>query len=165
MKKLTRTLLLALALVLSLAAVGCSAQSEAPAEVNVPVQDIADDLLSMEDQFGSMMDFGEETVTEMCGLDYSMLSEYSINDAMMNVKSHILYIVKLNNLEDMDAVKAAFQKRLELMQETFATYLPDQYEIAMNGQIVDNGKYVMLVVSEDSQKVVDRFNELLTPEA
>ena len=126
MKNCKKLLLLVLALCLALAAVGCAPAEEAAPEVNVPVQDIADELLAMEDQFASMMDFGEEVVSEMCGLDYSLLEEASLNDAMMNVHARVLYIAK---------VKA--------------------------GQIVSNGKYVMLVVSTDSQAVVDRFNEIL----
>lgn len=164
MKQLNKALLIALALVLALAAAGCASKPAQAPEVNVPVSDIAEDLLSLEDQFSSMGDFGQDAIAEMTGLDFSLLSEYSFNDALMNVKSHILYVAKLNDVKDMDAVKAAFQKRLEMMQEVFATYLPDQYEIAMNGKIVDNGKYVLLVVSEDSQAVVDRFNELLKAE-
>ncbi len=164
MKQLNKALLIALALVLALAAAGCASKPAQAPEVNVPVSDIAEDLLSLEDQFSSMGDFGQDAIAEMTGLDFSLLSEYSLNDALMNVKSHILYVAKLNDVKDMDAVKAAFQKRLEMMQEVFATYLPDQYEIAMNGKIVDNGKYVLLVVSEDSQAVVDRFNELLKAE-
>lgn len=108
-----------------------------------------------------MMDFGEEVVSEMCGLDYSLLEEASLNDAMMNVHARVLYIAKVKDIADVDTVKEAFQKRLDLLQQTFETYLPDQYELAKAGQIVSNGKYVMLVVSTDSQAVVDRFNEIL----
>lgn len=161
MKNCKKLLLLVLTLCLALAAVGCAPAEETAPEVNVPVQDIADELLAMEDQFPSMMDFGEEAVSEMCGLDYSLLEDYSINDAMMNVHARALYIAKVKDIADMDAVKAAFQKRLDLLQQTFETYLPDQYELAKAGQIVSNGKYVMLVVSTDSQAVVDRFNEIL----
>ncbi|MGI5883698.1 MAG: DUF4358 domain-containing protein [Candidatus Spyradocola sp.] len=166
MKNLNKILLLVLALCLAFAAVGCTpAAEEAAPEVNVPVQDIADELLAMDDQFPSMMDFGEETVTELCGLDYSMLEDYSINDAMMNVHARALYIAKVKDMADMDAVKEAFQKRLDLLQQSFETYLPDQYELAKAGQIVNNGRYVMLVVSTDSQAVVDRFNEILSEAA
>lgn len=108
------------------------------------MQDIADELLAMEDQFASMMDFGEEAVSEMCGLDYSLLEEASLNDAMMNVHARVLYIAKVKDIADVDTVKEAFQKRLDLLQQTFETYLPDQYELAKAGQIVSNGKYVML---------------------
>ena len=55
MKNCKKLLLLVLALCLALAAVGCAPAEEAAPEVNVPVQDIADELLAMEDQFASMM--------------------------------------------------------------------------------------------------------------
>ena len=82
-------------------------------------------------------------------------------DAMMNVKSHTLYIAKVKDAADMDAVKTAFQTRKEQMEQSFERYLEDQYEIAKAGQIVTSGNWVMLVICEDSPKVVDRFNELM----
>lgn len=180
MKKLTRLFFAALALVLALTLFGCAAAPAEPSptaeptpeptptpvpEVNVPVQDIADQLLAMEDMFPSAMGFmGEEMITESCGLDFSLLSEYSLNDPMMNVHAHMLYVAKVKDEADVPAVEEAFGKRLELMQDIFSTYLPAQYDLAMAGQVVSNGKYVLMVVSNDSQAVVDEFNRLLTAE-
>ena len=180
MKKLTRLFFAALALVLALTLFGCAAAPDEPSptaeptpvptptpvpEVNVPVQDIADQLLAMEDMFPSAMGFmGEEMITESCGLDFSLLSEYSLNDPMMNVHAHMLYVAKVKDEADVPAVEEAFGKRLELMQDIFSTYLPAQYDLAMAGQVVSNGKYVLMVVSNDSQAVVDEFNRLLTAE-
>ena len=180
MKKLTRLFFAALALVLALTLFGCAAAPAEPSptaeptpvptptpvpEVNVPVQDIADQLLAMEDMFPSAMGFmGEEMITESCGLDFSLLSEYSLNDPMMNVHAHMLYVAKVKDEADVPAVEEAFGKRLTLMQDIFSTYLPAQYDLAMAGQVVSNGKYVLMVVSNDSQAVVDEFNRLLTAE-
>ena len=176
MKKLTRLFFAALALVLALSLFGCAAAPAEPSatpeptptpvpEVNVPVQDIADKLLAMEDMFPSAMGFmGEEMITESCGLDFSLLSEYSLNDPMMNVHAHMLYVAKVKDEADVPAVEEAFGKRLTLMQDIFSTYLPAQYDLAMAGQVVSNGKYVLMVVSNDSQAVVDEFNRLLTAE-
>ena len=180
MKKLTRLFFAALALVLALSLFGCAAAPAEPSptveptpqptptpvpEVNVPVQDIADQLLAMEDMFPSAMGFmGEEMITESCGLDFSLLSEYSLNDPMMNVHAHMLYVAKVKDEADVPAVEEAFGKRLTLMQDIFSTYLPAQYDLAMAGQVVSNGKYVLMVVSNDSQAVVDEFNRLLTAE-
>ena len=180
MKKLTRLFFAALALVLALSLFGCAAAPAEPSptveptpeptptpvpEVNVPVQDIADQLLAMEGMFPPAMGFmGEEMITESCGLDFSLLSEYSLNDPMMNVHAHMLYIAKVKDEADVPAVEEAFSKRLELMQDIFSTYLPAQYDLAMAGQVVSNGKYVLMVVSNDSQAVVDEFNRLLTAE-
>lgn len=180
MKKLTRLFFAALALVLALSLFGCAAAPAEPSptveptpeptptpvpEVNVPVQDIADQLLAMEGMFPPAMGFmGEEMITESCGLDFSLLSEYSLNDPMMNVHAHMLYVAKVKDEADVPAVEEAFSKRLELMQDIFSTYLPAQYDLAMAGQVVSNGKYVLMVVSNDSQAVVDEFNRLLTAE-
>ena len=178
MKKLTRLFFAALALVLALSLFGCAAAPAEPSatpeptveptpvpEVNVPVQDIADALLAMPDMFPSAMGFmGEEMITESCGLDFSLLSEYSLNDPMMNVHAHMLYVAKVKDEADVPAVEEAFGKRLTLMQDIFSTYLPAQYDLAMAGQVVSNGKYVLMVVSNDAQAVVDEFNRLLTAE-
>lgn len=180
MKKLTRLFFAALALVLALSLFGCAAAPAEPSptaeptpeptptpvpEVNVPVQDIADDLLAMEDMFPPAMGFmGEEMITESCGLDFSLLSEYALYDPMMNVHAHMLYVAKVKDEADLPAVKEAFSKRLELMQDIFSTYLPAQFDLAMAGQVATNGKYVLMVVSNDSQAVVDEFNRLLTAE-
>ena len=180
MKKLTRLFFAALALVLALTLFGCAAAPAEPSptaeptpeptptpvpEVNVPVQDIADQLLAMEGMFPPAMDFmGEEMITESCGLDFSLLDEYSLNDPMMNVHAHMLDVAKVKDEADVPAVEEAFSKRLELMQDIFSTYLPAQYDLAMAGQVVSNGKYVLMVVSNDSQAVVDEFNRLLTAE-
>ena len=180
MKKLTRLFFAALALVLALTLFGCAAAPAEPSptaeptpvptptpvpEVHVPVQDIADQLLAMEDLFPPAMGFmGEEMITESCGLDFSLLSEYSLNDPMMNVHAHMLYVAKVKDEADVPAVEEAFGKRLTLMQDIFSTYLPAQYDLAMAGQVVSNGKYVLMVVSNDSQAVVDEFNRLLTAE-
>lgn len=180
MNKLTRIGFATLALVLALSLFGCAAAPAEPSataaptaaptptpapEVNVPVQDIADALLGMEEMFPPSMGFmGEEMLTEMCGLDFSMLSDYSLNDPMMNVHAHMLYLAKVNDEDDVPAVEEAFTKRLELMQENFSMYLPDQYELTLAGQVVSNGKYVMMVVCNDPQAAVDEFNNLLAAE-
>lgn len=169
MKKFTRILLVVLSLMLALSAVGCAAKaphntdkSEAAPEVNVPVQEIADAILATPDLFPMLGFMGEEILTEMFGIDFALLEEYSLNDPMMNVHAHMLYIAKVKDIADMAAVKEDFQTRLEAMQASFEMYLPDQYDLAMNGQIVDNGKYVMLVVSTDAEGVIAKFNEMLT---
>ncbi len=176
MKKFNKMLLIVLALMMALTAVGCAphknntpAATEAPVatptpvpEVNVPVQDIADAILAMPEKFGALGFQGEELLTESIGLDFSMLEEYSLNDAMMMVHAHVLYVAKVKDEANMPAVHAAFQKRMELMQASFEMYLPEQYDLAMNGKIVENGKYILLVIAPEAEEVVDKFNEMLT---
>ena len=175
--KNAKMLMIALAAVLALSLVGCSSAPAASAspevsasaeatpvptpEITMTAQEIADDLMNIDDLFSSMDHSEQDLFAEMCGLDLSLLEDYSLNDAMMNVKSHTLYIAKVKDTADMDAVKTAFQTRKEQMEQSFERYLEDQYEIAKAGQIVTSSNWVMLVICEDSPKVVDRFNELM----
>lgn len=161
MKKLTRILLVVLSLMLALSAVGCSAGKEAAPEVNVPVQEIADEILAMPEVFPALGFMGEELLSDMFGIDFSLLEEYSLNDPMMNVHAHILYIAKVKDAADVETVKAAFENRLTAMQSAFEMYLPDQYDLALAGKIVDNGRYVMLVIAPDTDAVVEIFNNKL----
>ena len=175
--KNAKMLMIALAAVLALSLFGCSSAPAASAspevsasaeatpvptpEITMTAQEIANDLMNIDDLFSSMDHSEQDLFAEMCGLDLSLLEDYSLNDAMMNVKSHTLYIAKVKDAADMDAVKTAFQTRKEQMEQSFERYLEDQYEIAKAGQIVTSVNWVMLVICEDSPKVVDRFNELM----
>ena len=111
--KNAKMLMIALAAVLALSLVGCSSTPAASAspevsasaeatpvptpEITMTAQEIADDLMNIDDLFSSM-DHGEQDLfAEMCGLDLSLLEDYSLNDAMMNVKSHTLYIAKVKD--------------------------------------------------------------------
>ncbi len=42
--------------------------------------------------------------------------------------------------------------------QNFENYLPGPLEVAKNGQIVTNGDYVMLIMSSDNVKAIERFN-------
>ena len=163
MKKFVKIMLVVLSLMMALNAVGCAAKApEAAPEVNVPVEDIANAIMSTPDLFPALGFMGEEILTDMFGIDFSKLEEYSLNDPMMNVHAHILYIAKVKDAADMASVKTAFESRLTAMQSAFEMYLPDQYDLAMAGEIVENGKYVMLVISTDNETVINTFNDMLT---
>ena len=175
--KNAKMLTIALAAVLALSLVGCSSvpaasaspEVSAPAEatpaptpeITMTAQEIADELMQDEDLFSAMDHSAQDVFAEMCELDLSLLEDYSLNDALMNVKAHTLYVAKVKDAADMDAVKTAFQTRKEQMEQSFERYLEDQYEIAQAGQIVTSGNWILLVICEDSQKVVDHFNELM----
>ena len=158
-------LMIVLALMMALTTIACGAKTDAPAaapEVNVPVADLATEIMNLPDMFPALTFMGEEILTDMFGVDFTLLEEHSLNDPMMNVHAHILYIAKVKDAANMEAVKASFQTRLEAMQASFEMYLPDQYDLAMEGKIVENGKYVMLVISQDNDAVINKFNEMLT---
>ena len=152
-------LMIVLALMMALTTIACGAKTDAPAaapEVNVPVEDIANEIMQIPDMFPMLGFMGEDILTEMFGVDFSLLEEYSLNDPMMNVHAHIVYVAKVKDVANMEAVKASFQTRLEAMQGMFEMYLPDQYDIACNAKLetLEDGT-ILMVMSPDQDQIFD----------
>ena len=54
-----------------------------------------------------------------------------------------------------DAVKQALEAHKEEIVNNFAEYLPDQYDKAQAGQIIQKGNYLFLVIAGDGEKGYD----------
>ena len=174
MKKITAVLTIALALLLALT--GCAnnaatttttaaetttttTTTTTAAAKDVAIDDIINAVIPEELKM-TMLETDSEMVKELTGLDLSMVEEGKYFDPAMNVKCFTVYAAKVTDAANIDAVKTAFEARLKAQQESFERYLPDQYEIAMKGQIVTEGNYVLLVILEDTQAAVDTFKAL-----
>ena len=53
-------------------------------------------------------------------------------------------------------MRSALEKRKETVVENFKEYLPDQYDKAQAGKIIEKGNYLFLVIAGDSTKGYDR---------
>lgn len=177
-KKITG-LVLALALILStfsLVLAGCSSngssgETTAPATTAAPATTQPEKTVSVETLVGNVQAVAEMNkvsamdntiASEMYNnLDLSLLDEYSFNMPLINVKCDEITIVKVKDAKDVEMVKKAMEYRYENIVNTWKQYLPDQYEIVQKGQIVTNGKYLMLLIAPEVEKGVQAFNEAL----
>ncbi len=157
MKKSIATVALGLAVMMLALLAGCSSQ---PQVKDVPVEEIAAKVIP-EELKNTMMESDEAIVSEATGLDLSLIEEGEYYDPMMNVRVFTCYIAKVKNASDVETVKAGFEKRLKAQQDAFAQYLPDQYELALKGQVVSQGNYVMLAILEDTPAAVSAFQDML----
>lgn len=156
MKKKLLGVLLSAVMVLGLAACGEKAEGSAGEEVSVPVEEIGDKILE-ELEFGSMIELDDETLMQFYELDASLLEEYDANIPMMNVTTQEYSVFKVKDVKDAETVKNAIDKRAEAVQKSFEQYLPDQYENAKNYYVEANGKYLVFVIHQDSEKAKDIF--------
>ncbi len=157
------------ALVLMLALVGCSGDgktnpstepSTAPSEDNTPAMSIADFWAEIAetypDDLPRTMELNDEDLQTMYGIDASKLEEYTAQLPMMNVHATEFFIAKVKDGE-MDAVKAGIQSRLDTVDATWSSYLPEQYELVQNHQIVEAGNYILFAISEKAEAIADTF--------
>ena len=88
----------------------------------------------------------EQLVVYQCGMSPSPAGDVAL--------------VQVSDSADVDAVKAIFQARIDYMVEGGAWY-PGPTEMWQNSsRIVSNGNYVMLVVNENCDAIVNDFNAL-----
>ena len=88
----------------------------------------------------------EQLVVYQCGMNPSPAGDVAL--------------VQVTNSADVDAVKAIFQARVDYMVESGAWY-PEPTAMWQNSsRIVSNGNYVMLVVNESCDAIVNDFNAL-----
>lgn len=145
--------------IVGILAIATACAAPAATEKNIPVSDIVA-AVKTEDQFAMSFEIDEAYITQMTGLDFSMLEEYDISEPP-NVSATILYIAKVKDAKDLPAVKTAFEKRLSLIQQSFEQYLPDQYDLAKKGQVVTEGNYIMLAIAQDTDQAVEAFRNVL----
>lgn len=94
-------------------------------------------------------------------LDVSAFDEIVGEMPMINIRADVVVIAKWAEDADKEAGKAALKAVQDQMISNFETYLPGPYEVAKNGQIVESedGKYVMLILSEDNDRAAQLFQE------
>lgn len=80
---------------------------------------------------------------------------------MINIRSDSVVIGKYAEGADKEAAKAALKKIQDIQIQNFEHYLAEPLEVAKNGKIVESedGKYVMLIMSEDNDKAIELFQE------
>ena len=101
---------------------------------------------------------------------YSGLSDLSpkqcvVQMAMISASAVEIALVEVSNSADVDTVKGIFQSRIDYQvgdgESPGGLLYPASVELWQNNaRIVSNGNYVMLVVFENADSVVDSFNAL-----
>lgn len=80
---------------------------------------------------------------------------------MISFSGGELALVQAKNPEDAAKVKEIFQARLDSKTTDGPNNYPEELEMWQKyAKVVDNGNYVMLVNHEDSDAIVNEFNEL-----
>ena len=83
-----------------------------------------------------------------------------IMGTMMTMNNGEFCLVEVSDSKDVDTVKAIFQARIDAMVDGGAWYPGPTEQWTNNSRVVSNGNYVMMVVHENCDDIVDAFNAL-----
>lgn len=164
MKKII-CLLLAAAMLLALTGCGKAQPetTEAPEimETTKAPADMAQLYSSMTDKLPGMLVLDEEMLMNFCGIDAADCAQVvaAIADAGMAVDE--VWLVEAVDEAAADKIQELANTRLRMKGEETVTYAPDLYEIVEKGQIIRNGVYVALVVTEEAEALAQLVNEAI----
>ena len=95
------------------------------------------------------------------GLDLSGLTDFYVGTPMMMVHATEIAIFKPVDAAAAETVKAAIDARIEVLNNTWSTYLPDQFALVEANQVVEAGGCILFVVAADADKIVEQFKAAL----
>lgn len=131
--------------------------SEPPVAADQTTQTMVDSMLAKIEQ-PSLMDAPAGMVADLYHLDTALLEQFTIRMPMMNVKTNEIAILQVKDAKDIPLVEDAVKQRAADVQKQFENYLPDQYENAKNYKLINKENYVLFVISDQADELVNEFN-------
>ena len=139
MKKMI-AMLLALSLMLSVAACGAK-------------EPVSVDLEAMYESFGpylpEMYFMDEVTLLNFLGIDVADCAQYKIALCAEGMEADEIWLIEAKDDAALEELKQRAQTRIEAKLGEAAYYVPDQYAVIENAELVVIGRYIALLVSPD----------------
>ena len=98
-----------------------------------------------------------EMFRDTYGIEPSVLASYVVSMPMMNVQSTEIAVFELKDRSNAEAVKTGITKRVNALLEQWKTYLPEQYELVQNYQVVERGNFILFVISNEADAIISKF--------
>lgn len=70
-----------------------------------------------------------------------------------NMDASEILVLKAKSENDIDELKSKVEDRIEKQSNSFQSYRPEEYEVINNEILEVNGKYLVLIISEDSRNI------------
>lgn len=111
-------------------------------------------------EFPSSMNVDSATLEQLYGVKSDVLNDYAIMLPMMNV--HATEIILMEAIDGkLEEVKAAVDQRIKDLEQTWSTYLPDQFELVKNRVMIESGNIYGVVIAEKADKIAEDINAAL----
>ncbi|GAA0180026.1 hypothetical protein SH2C18_27910 [Clostridium sediminicola] len=145
--------------------VGCG-----KAEPQVPVRDI---MNSIEEEVEGISKLSEIDLKseELEDFNKEVIKAYNINTddvaegimkfPMINLQADEVIIIKVNDKVKIAEIEEALKGHIDVQLQAFENYVPQNYELVKNHILESNGKYILLTISKDAEKIQEIFNTAL----
>ncbi|MCK4260775.1 MAG: DUF4358 domain-containing protein [Halanaerobiales bacterium] len=153
-----KVLFVAIAVLMVFVVVGCSGQTS-----NVPVKDILENIkeevqIPMSGEIDLKTD---ENAAEMYNINLEDIEEGMVYRAMINIRADEIIILKAKDKSKVAGLEEALKEVYNARHNLWKTYLPQEFEKVENHILKTQGKYLILIISEDSEKVEEVFDNTI----
>lgn len=110
----------------------------------------------------NMLEGDNQMIKRFYGLDPANYEACYLYYPTTNMMAEELLVIKLRDVGQQEAVRAAVEARIETQKNTFEGYGVEQFEMLSNNAVVEiRGNYVLFVVNADSAAALDAFLDAL----
>jgi hypothetical protein len=102
-----------------------------------------------------------QMIRRLYGLDPADYEGVRLYYPSTNMGVEEVLVVKLSDLSQQQAVRAAMEARVQSQMDVFESYAPEQYGILQNSVIEVQGNYLLLAVGKDPAAAQRAFLEAL----
>ena len=99
-----------------------------------------------------------QMIKRLYGIDPGNYDGVTLSYPLTNMGAEELFLVKLKDVSQQDAVKEAVESRLVTQKNSFEGYGIDQYAMLERSIVEIRGNYALFISGEDPQKVLNAFN-------
>ena len=118
--------------------------------------------VTAEMDMSQMLSGDNQLIRRFYGLDPAQFESCTLYYPTTNMMAEELLIVKLKDLSQQEAVKAAARKRIDTQKTTFEGYGVEQFEMLTSNAVIEvRGNYVLFVVAPNSAAVRKAFLKAL----
>lgn len=136
------TLLLALAMVLTLAACGGQKEEAVSVDVNALYEGYSQYL-------PEMFYPDEDTMLNFLGISAEDCTQYKVAICAEGMRADEVWLIEAKDDAALENLRNLAQTRIEAKLDETISYVPDQYVIVEKAELLVNGRYLALLISPD----------------
>lgn len=118
---------------------------------NTPVSELLEAASESGVNFGELVSVEGSDIKYTYDLEESWYDEFAASVAGNMAFAEEIVFVKASSDENVEKIQKALENRVQSRKDTLQSYAPAEYDKLCKSEVKTNGKYVYLIVSEDSK--------------
>lgn len=139
------------------AVVGCTSEQS---DINVSAAKI-EDQMKQSVKLDKLKKGDAHKLKKLYDLGTEQVEDFLLYTASSNVRADEIVVIKVKDEKQIDSVKASITQRIDAQAVKFKDYRPDEYALVEKHVLKVKSRYILFVVSADTEQIEKAFDEAL----